>query len=131
MSTTPPRNPVGWFEIYVQDMARAKAFYENVFQVALERLPNPDPDLEMWVFPGMGAMDLPGCNGALCKMKDKDPGTGGTLVYFSCDDCAEQAARARTAGGRVHLEKMSIGPYGHIALVVDSEGNMIGLHSMN
>ena len=32
-------NVVGWFEIYVQDMPRAKAFYEAVFQVKLENAP--------------------------------------------------------------------------------------------
>jgi hypothetical protein len=41
-----PRNPVGWFEIYVQDMDRAKSFYESVFQIQLGALPSPDPDLE-------------------------------------------------------------------------------------
>jgi len=128
---TPQRNPVGWFEIYVQDMDRAKAFYQNVFQVTLEELPSPDPDLEMWVFPGLGCTDQPGCPGALCKMKDKDPGNGGTLVYFTCQDCAMEASRAKAAGGGIHLEKMSIGEYGFIALVVDPEGNMIGLHSMS
>ena len=42
-------NPVGWFEIYVQDMTRAKAFYEGVFGYKLERM--PDPGLEYWMFP--------------------------------------------------------------------------------
>ena len=42
-------NPVRWFEIYVQDMPRAKAFYEGVFARKLERLEGPD--LEMWAFP--------------------------------------------------------------------------------
>ena len=42
MSTN--RNPVGWFEIYVQDMERAKAFYQNTFQVTLEQLPSKVPD---------------------------------------------------------------------------------------
>jgi len=125
-----PRNPVGWFEIYVQDMERAKAFYQTVFKVTLNPLPSPDSDMEMWVFPGMGEMDRPGCNGTLCKMKGKDSGTGGTLIYFSCDDCAEEAARAQAAGGRVQMEKMPIGEYGHIALIVDPDGNTIGLHSM-
>jgi predicted enzyme related to lactoylglutathione lyase len=128
--STPTRNPVGWFEIYVQDMDRAKAFYQSVFQITLEELPSPDPDLSMWVFPGMGCQEQPGCTGALCKMKDKDSGAGGTIVYFSCEDCASTAARVAPAGGRVHLEKMSIGDYGFIALVVDPDGNMIGLHSM-
>ena len=35
-------NPVVWFKIYVQDLSRAKYFYESVFQVKLEQLNNPD-----------------------------------------------------------------------------------------
>ncbi len=130
MNTQNQRNPVGWFEIYVQDMERAKAFYQTVFQITLQPLPSPDPDLEMWVFPGMGCENQPGCSGALCKMKDKDSGTGGTLVYFSSEDCTTETTRAAANGGRIHFEKMSIGEYGHIALIYDTEGNMIGLHSM-
>ncbi len=130
MNTQNQRNPVGWFEIYVQDMERAKAFYQTVFQITLQPLPSPDPDLEMWVFPGMGCENQPGCSGALCKMKDKDSGTGGTLVYFSSEDSTTETTRAAANGGRIHFEKMSIGEYGHIALIYDTEGNMIGLHSM-
>ncbi len=45
-------NPVGWFEIYVQDMARAKKFYETVFGVTLTKLENPtDSPVELWAFP--------------------------------------------------------------------------------
>ena len=36
------QNPVGWFEIYVQDMPRATAFYQTVLGVTLEKLPTPD-----------------------------------------------------------------------------------------
>lgn len=128
--SNPPRNAVGWFEIYVQDMERAKAFYEQVFQIKLESLPSPEPDLEMWFFPPLMAPDQPGCAGALAKMKDKDSGPGGTIVYFSCEDCAEQVARVVPAGGKINLEKTSIGEYGHIALVIDPDGNVIGLQSM-
>jgi len=120
------RNPVGWFELYVQDMERARTFYQNTFQVALERLPSPD--LEMWAFPMQP--DKPGCAGALAKMNGKDSGGGGTIVYFSCADCAVEASRAVRNGGRIQKEKMSIGQYGFIALIFDTEGNMIGLHSM-
>ena len=122
------RSPVGWFEIYVQDMERAKAFYQNTFQVTLERLESPG--LELWAFPPLGQPNNPGCSGALVKMKDKDSGTGGTIVYFSCGDCAVEASRAVQNGGRIQKPKESIGQYGFIALVYDTEGNMIGLHSM-
>ena len=119
-------NPVGWFEIYVQDMDRAKAFYETVFVTKLEKLPSPD--LEMWTF-GMDQGKY-GAPGALVHMPGCASGGGGTLVYFSCDDCATEAARVVPAGGCIFKEKFSIGEYGFIALVTDTEGNMIGLHSM-
>ena len=125
------RNPVGWFEIYVSDMARARAFYEGVFQTKLEKISMdaPDPDnSEMWMF--SAGMDLPGATGAICKMDGAEPGRGGTLVYFSCEDCSVEEKRVMQFKGKVHRSKESIGQYGFISLVYDSEGNMIGLHSM-
>lgn len=118
-------NPVGWFEIYVQDMKRAKKFYEKTFAVKLQALPSPI--IEMQAFP-MGPK-LPGCAGALVRMEGKDSGGGGTIVYFSCANCAVEAGRAKKNGGQIFKKKFSIGEYGFIALVVDTEGNMIGLHS--
>lgn len=121
--------PVGWFEIYVKDMARARAFYEAVFQRSLEQLATPDPQLEMWTFPG--AMDdSHGASGALVKMEGAPTGPGGTLVYFMCADCAVEAGRVAAHGGAVVRPKFGIGQYGFIALVNDTEGNLIGLHSM-
>ena len=73
-------NPVVWFEIYVKDMDRAKGFYEAVFQVTLQSLGVPSPEMEMWAFPG----DQTGY------------GTPGALI----------------------------------SLVVDPEGNLVGLRSM-
>ena len=126
MSALP--NPVGWFEIYVSDMTRARAFYEAVFQRSLAPLPSPPgADMSMLAFPGemMGA----GCLGALVKSGMRGPSPDGTIIYFSCEDCAQEAARAAAHGGVVHLAKTSIGDYGSIALVADTEGNLIGLHS--
>ena len=121
-------NPVGWFEIYVQDMNRAKAFYEAVFGKTLEKLPGTD--FEMWMWPmAEGDCGTPGAGGALIHMPGCQSGGGGTLIYFSCEDCAVEQARAAANGGRVFKEKFSIGQYGFISLVTDTEGNMIGLHS--
>jgi predicted enzyme related to lactoylglutathione lyase len=127
-----PCKPVGWFEIYVEDMARAKAFYEATFNIKLEPFPAPGEEevLEMWVFPDAMDSTKPGCSGALCKMKECQPGGGGTIIYFMCEDCAVEAGRAAAGGGKIYKEKMSIGAYGFIAIVADSEGNTIGLHSM-
>ncbi len=119
-------NPVRWFEIYVQDMSRAKSFYESVFQLQLEKLDTPQP--EIWAFPMK--VDKVGTGGALVKMAGCPSGGNSTLVYFACADCVVEAARVLKSGGRIKQEKMSIGQYGFIALVYDTEGNMFGLHSM-
>lgn len=119
-------NPVIWFEIYVQEMSRAKAFYESVFKLNLERLENTE--MEMWAFPMM--MEHVGAGGALVKMDGVSSGGNSTLVYFSCEDCAVETALAARHGGFVSREKTSIGQYGFMSLVVDTEGNMIGLHSL-
>jgi predicted enzyme related to lactoylglutathione lyase len=120
------RNNVGWFEIYVDDMARAKAFYEAVIGVSLTKLDSPG--IEMQAFP----MDpeAPGSAGSLVHMPGFPVGGNSTLVYFSCDDCAVEESRVVGAGGKIQKEKFSIGPYGFISLVYDTEGNMFGLHSM-
>jgi uncharacterized protein len=121
-------NPVVWFEIHVQDMNRARRFYESVFQVTLKRLETPAPGLEMWTFPSeMGGY---GTGGALVRVAGVPSGGGGTLVYFHCEDCAVEEGRVAGAGGRVERSRMPIGQYGAISLVVDTEGNRIGLHSM-
>jgi predicted enzyme related to lactoylglutathione lyase len=120
-------NPVGWFEIYVDDMSRAKAFYEQVFDVRLSKMDNPD--VELFVFPSQ--RDAPGSSGALVRMSGFDAGANSVLVYFTCGDCAVASAKVVKFGGRIHKEKWSIGEHGFIALVFDTEGNMVGLHSMH
>jgi predicted enzyme related to lactoylglutathione lyase len=122
------RNPSVWFEIYVQDMARARKFYESVFQLKLERI--GPPDLEMWAFPA--EQEASGAAGALVKMEGFPAGgnSNAVLVYFGCEDCAVEEGRVSKAGGRIQRKKMSIGQYGFISLVFDTEGNMVGLHSM-
>lgn len=124
-------NPVGWFEIYVDDITRAKNFYETVLQVKLDPLgaPGGEEGLEMWSFP----MDMEGTgsSGALCKMNGVNAGGNSVMVYFSCADCSVEASRVADAGGKIMKEKMSIGEYGFIALAFDTENNMFGLHSLS
>jgi predicted enzyme related to lactoylglutathione lyase len=121
-----PQNPVRWFEIYVQDMNRAKKFYEAVFNAKLEKLNTPG--LEMWSFPMQ--MNQMGTAGSLVKMEGVPSGGNSVIVYFASDDCAVEEGRVETNGGRIFRRKMSIGEYGFVSLVYDTEGNMIGLHSM-
>jgi len=131
-------NPVVHFEIYVADMTRAKAFYEAVFETKLEKMPNPTPDVEpevemdMWFFPvdKEAGMSRYGSGGTLIKMDGFSPGSGGTLVYFACENCAVEATRAARHGGSIAQGKQSIGEHGFCALIHDTEGNLIGLHSL-
>lgn len=119
-------NPVRWFEIYVQDMSRAKAFYEGVLRVELKALAGPD--IEMQAF----AMDpaKSGTGGALVSVPGVPSGNNSTLVYFACEDCAVEESRVESYGGKIQRPKMSIGQYGFITLALDPDGNMVGLHSM-
>lgn len=122
-------NAVIWFEIYVSDMARAKKFYESVFQRKLEQISDPnDQETEMWAF--HASPEGFGAGGTICKMKGREPGQSGTLVYFACDDCSVEEKRVVSAGGQVVQPKMSIGQYGFCCVIKDTEGNSVGLHSM-
>ena len=120
-------NPIGWFEIYVQDLDRARAFYETVFATKLEPLES-GPDLQMLAFP----MDPEsrGCAGALCHMTGAPSDGNSTIVYFVSDDCAVEGKRVTEQGGTMFKDKFSIGEHGFIVLAYDTEGNMFGIHSM-
>lgn len=126
-------NPVGWFEIYVDDISRAKKFYEEVFQVQLSPLADPtdgsNGSMLMEAFP-MTMEDIPGASGALVQMQGVKAGGGNTIVYFTSLDCSVEEARVEVAGGKVDQSKMAIGEHGFITLCVDTEGNMFGIHSM-
>lgn len=122
-------NPVTWFEIYVDDMERASKFYETVFAIQFTDLTNPTSHpMHMRAFPSQ--MGGNGAAGSIVKMEGMKAGGGNVLIYFSCEDCSVEQSRVEAAGGKVFNPKMSIGEYGFCALVVDTEGNTIGLHSL-
>jgi len=121
-------NSVNWFEIYVQDLDRAKAFYEAVLGIELSPLPGgPDGELGMLAFPQN--FESYGAGGALVHAPGMPSGGNSTLVYFGCEDCATEAARVNGAGGQLERDKMAIGEYGFVAHAKDPDGNMFGLHS--
>ena len=131
MSASQNVNPVGWFEIYVDDMGRAKSFYESVFQIELQNMMPPGEEssahMEMNMF--TGDMTSYGATGALIKMEGMPAGQNSVMVYFSCEDCAAEEARVKEFGGSVERSKFSIGEHGFITVFKDTEGNMLGLHS--
>ncbi len=121
---------VGWFDIYVEDMDRAQAFYETVLGTKLSSMSDPnDPTAQMSAF-GDDFISH-GAGGALVRLEYAKPGPGGSMVYFSCEDCAVEEARVPAAGGSIVRSKFPIGEHGFVSIITDTEGNMIGLHSVN
>ncbi len=130
-------NPVCWFEIYVNDLDRAKKFYSEVLGQNFTNVDMPDDgskgDMQMAFFSGSESPEAPNANGALIKMsgvKSMGQATLSTIVYFGCADCSVEESRVVAAGGQVHKSKFSIGEYGFCAICLDTEGNTFGLYSM-
>lgn len=118
---------VGWFEVPVTDMERAKKYYEIVFGIEIS-IHDMGGVIMGW-FPndtGKG-----GAQGSLVKHEQYIPSiTHGTVVYFSCKDLANELGRVEAAGGEILQPKTEIGAgHGFMALMKDSEGNRIALHS--
>jgi uncharacterized protein len=119
-------NPVGWFEVPVTDMARAKKFYGAVLGTKFEKMPMPGMEMESFADSDMEAA---GAGGALIKSEQAKPAQTGTVVYFSCDEVTAALQRVEKAGGKTVMPRTSIGEYGFIGGFVDTEGNKLFLHS--
>lgn len=118
-------NPVNWFEIATNDLERAKDFYTTVFKREFQLIEMPDSKMYMF----SSDPQTSGASGALISSSQNKPSTDGTIVYFACDDVANETSRVEPAGGKLILPKMSIGEFGFIAQCIDTEGNRIGFHS--
>lgn len=120
-------NMVGWFEIPVKDMDRAKRFYETVFDINIS-LHDLGGFLMGW-FPYDEKQK--GISGSLVKHEMYTPSdSAGTLIYFSCKDLQSELDKVVAAGGEVLKGKTAIGgDYGFMGLMKDTEGNRIALHS--
>lgn len=118
-------NPVNWFDIHVSNLDRAKKFYETVFNIQLVDFP-----IE-WGKQSAFPSDYEGLNisGALVEKSDRVADGNNVIVYFTSEDCISEEARAAKAGGKIIKPKMSIGEFGFVSLIMDTEGNTIGLHS--
>ena len=121
------QNVIGWFDLYVADMDRAVGFYEAVFAQTLAPMGDPTGESVTRAFPA--DMTAYGASGALVQSPYGKPGAGGTMVYFSVEDCADSEARVQAAGGTIVRPKFSIGEFGWVSLCVDTEGNPFGLNS--
>lgn len=121
------QNLVGWFEIPVTDMERAKRFYETVFNTTIQ-VQDFQGTIMGW-FPFDETKE--GISGSLVKQADYVPSkTDGVVIYFSSTDVAKELERIENAGGIILQPKTQISEeIGFMALFLDSEGNRIALHS--
>jgi predicted enzyme related to lactoylglutathione lyase len=121
---------ITWFQIPATDITRAKAFYEAVCGFELLPLESP-PEMQMWGFPADWRNGEVG--GAIVAGEGAVPSATGTAVFLNANpDLQVMLDRVEGAGGKVLVPKTAIGmeDAGHFAMIADTEGNTIGLHSM-
>lgn len=117
---------VTWFEIPVNNMIRAKTFYEEVFDVTIEL--HNFGGMEMGWFPHKEGEPL--ATGTLISQESYIPSKEGTLVYFASNDVQIELDRVEAAGGKLYKPKTQISPeHGYMGVFIDTEGNRIALHS--
>ena len=122
---------ITWFQIPATDAARAKAFYETICGVSLQQL-DAGPGMEMWGFPSDWRQGEVG--GAIVCGEGAVPSATGTAVFLNGNpDLQTILDRVEGAGGKILVPKTSIGmeDAGHFAMIADTEGNTVGLHSQS
>lgn len=117
-------NTVCWVDIPVVDLDRAIRFYAAVLGREVRK--ESGPGFEFGLLPHTED-NVAGC---LAVLPDSEPSATGPLVYLSVEGRLDEAvAAARAGGGRIVQERHSIGPHGHRAVLIDTEGNRIALHT--
>lgn len=123
------KNAISWFEIPASNLERATKFYESIFGVKLN--PLDLPNIKMRMFP---LDDMMGVGGAVVDSGGfhKPSTTDGPMIYLNGNpDCQKILDKVEAAGGKIMVPKTEISPeYGYMAVIIDTEGNRIGLHSV-
>jgi predicted enzyme related to lactoylglutathione lyase len=114
-----------WFDIPVRDLERALSFYSAVLGTQLKK-EQTGPGTAMALLPhAKGSI-----GGCLILSADARPSENGPLLYLNTDGRLDEAIdEVEKHGGSVLLTRHSIAPFGFRAIVLDSEGNRIALHS--
>ena len=121
-------NSLNWFEIPANDLERSKKFYETIFSIQMD--PMEMDDSKMAFFPWEAGSGK--ATGAVVQSNQHKPSMEGTLVYLNANPNMEGVlAKVEKAGGKVLLPKTSIGEHGNIAFIMDTEGNKVGIHSID
>lgn len=123
------KDAIAWTDIPVLDFERAKTFYQTIFDFEM-------PEMEMGAV-RMGFLlydrEGQGIGGAICAGEPYKPaGEHGVRVYLNGGaDLNTVLNRVQDAGGQITMPKVEIGPgLGYMAYFSDTEGNVLGLHSM-
>ena len=117
-------NPVTWFEIPVEDLTRAKNFYETAFSIEISEQ-EMGPNKMGWLPMAMG---VGGAAGTLIQDAGHTPSHEGTLVYLHVDSIDPTLAKIDSSGGKTLVPRTSIGEHGFFAHFEDTEGNRVALH---
>ncbi len=124
-------NAISWFEIPANDLSRATRFYETIFSAIL--IPMDLPNIKMRMFPITDIQN--GVGGAVVDSGGfhKPSATDGPLIYLNANpDVQDILSKVVAAGGRIIVAKTEITPdTGYMAVILDTEGNRIGLHSVS
>ena len=123
-------NALNWFEIPAKDITRAKKFYEAVFNVKMEDMPEM-MGMKMSSFPAeMGNGKVAG---ALVQSNMHKPSTDGAVIYLNANPTIQAVIdRIEKNGGKVVMPKTQISPeIGYMAFFTDTEGNKMALHAQN
>ena len=124
------KNAISWFEIGTTNLERATKFYETILGITLT--PLDLPNIRMRMFPLDDMMTQVG--GALVDSGGfhKPSATDGPLIYLNGNpDVQLILDKVEKAGGKIMVPKTMISPdYGYMAVIMDTEGNRIGFHSV-
>lgn len=118
-------NALNWFEIPVRDMTRAKKFYEEAFGIEMQEMNMMN--MQMAMFPSQS----PHSGGALVKSDYHKPSAEGAIIYLNGNpDLQLVLDRINGAGGQITMPKTNIDPdTGNMAFFMDTEDNLLGIHS--
>lgn len=121
-------NAINWFEIPAKNIDRAKTFYEQIFNIEMHQLDIED-GLKMVLFPAESGT----VGGALIENGDwyNPSDSEGPLLYLNANPDVQQVLdRVEESGGLIQVPKRLITEdNGYMAVITDSEGNRIALHS--
>lgn len=125
-------NVINWFEIPVTDTKRAKRFYETILDLEMQTLSLPESGEELTFFPynpEIVQATSGRVTGVLTRSTTAKPSMEGTLIYLNASPSIQAVLdRVQPAGGTIITAPVLI-KAGYIAIISDTEGNRIGLHS--